>query len=357
MINLLYLFLPLVLYLGIITSYTDIKEGKIRNKHLLTAFIFSIILYLSLFLLQKINLDIILMTLINFGIGAVVAFFLWFLGMWSAGDAKLFAVYLFMIPVFFYKLKTYTFLTLLINVIIPAAAFFIIVLLIKTKIQEKLTLLKKFASFKSLVHSILLVFCTGWIIELIFSLLKIPSNLIFNMILILGIDKLIRKVWKYNVLYIYALISVIRIVFQWQKMLTFNFWISFLIFTVGFMILRGLIFDMSFFLFSKEIMVKDLKLGMILAENIVRNKRKNKIAYQKVLSSGLFSTSQLNNPHFLLTHSIEGLTQQDINLLNKLHIKNIKIQQTIPFAPFMFFGALIILIFGVDVISIFYLIF
>ena len=68
----------------------------------------------------------------------------------------------------------------------------------------------------------------------------------------------------------------------------------------------------------------------------------------------LFSTSQIQNEDYLLNSSVEGLTEKDIKLLKKLSVPHIKIQQTIPFAPFMFFGALIIIIFGIDIISLIY---
>ncbi|MEM4245365.1 MAG: hypothetical protein QXR60_04145, partial [Candidatus Nanoarchaeia archaeon] len=39
-------FLPAILFLGLISSYTDIKQGKIKNKHILIALIYAVVVYL-----------------------------------------------------------------------------------------------------------------------------------------------------------------------------------------------------------------------------------------------------------------------------------------------------------------------
>lgn len=39
---LIYWFLPMVLFLGIITSYEDIHSGKIRNKWIIAGFVYVI---------------------------------------------------------------------------------------------------------------------------------------------------------------------------------------------------------------------------------------------------------------------------------------------------------------------------
>jgi prepilin signal peptidase PulO-like enzyme (type II secretory pathway) len=350
MINLYYFFLPLILTLGIITSYTDIKEGKIRNKHLIIISCIGLLLYCILFFAKQINNQVILLTLINLGIGTLVGVFLWFFGFWSAGDAKLFASYLFIIPLAFYKIKIYTYLILLLNVVIPVTLFFIIVLIFKTTLNQKRHILSKYLSLQYIISTILVIFSIGWLTQLIFGLLHIPSNLLFNMFVLMGIDMLIRKIWRLNILYIYGLISTIRFIIEFKIIFSLMFWYNFIIFVIGYTILRGFVFDASYFLFSKEMKTEDLKTGMILAENI--NKKNNK--FEKVALKGLFSTTQIHNKDFLLSHSIEGLSEDDIITLKKNNIDSIKVQQTIPFAPFMFVGALIICVFGLDIVNIVY---
>jgi archaeal preflagellin peptidase FlaK len=348
MFTLMYVFTPLVLFLGILTSYSDIKCGKIWNKHILIFFILALLAYISLYFFSVIKTNTIILTLINFGAGAIIGILCWFLGFWSAGDAKLFTLYLLIVPNSFYIYKSYTFLTLLINIIIPIAAYFISVMLLTTSIKEKWIFLKKYLNLKYVYTNILLIFSVGWVIQILLSFFKIPQNLLINIILIMGFAKLITTTWKKNPNLIYGAISIIRIILKYRDLLSINFWSSFLLFTVGYMIVRGIIFDMGAILFSKAVDTNDLKPGMILAENIVQAKKGE---LRKVNMDGFFSTSQIQNKDFLLSNTIEGITKKDILILKKYSISSIRIQPTIPFAPFMFLGALIILLSGRDIVS------
>ena len=86
--------IPIVL-LGIYTSYTDIKVGKIKNKGILAALLYPATIYLIITLyliLGKVELNtlFLLETFINFLISSLIGFFLWYFGLWHAGDGKLF---------------------------------------------------------------------------------------------------------------------------------------------------------------------------------------------------------------------------------------------------------------------------
>ena len=50
--SIIFYFLPGILVLGIITSIEDIKSGKIRNKWIIWAFIYSLCLHSLLYLIQ-----------------------------------------------------------------------------------------------------------------------------------------------------------------------------------------------------------------------------------------------------------------------------------------------------------------
>jgi Flp pilus assembly protein protease CpaA len=339
-----YVLFPLILYLGFLTSYTDIKEGKIKNRHLLIALISVLILYILLIVFRKLDINVFARTIINFAIGTGIAVFLWFLGFWSAGDAKLFSIYMLILPVHYFTVQAFTFLTLLINVLVPVAIFFILILVFGTSTRQKMRILRGYFTIEYIFSTLLLIFSLGWIIQLVFSFLRIPSNLILSMLLIIGINRLFTKYFK--VMYAYSLISIVRIFFQWPQLITLSFWKSFFIFSLGFIILRGFIFDLSFSLFTKKYKTKDLKPGMIPAENVVKDNN----FFRKVPMSDFFSSSQIRNQQYLLNDSIEGLNKKDIKFLEK-KFKDINIHQTIPFAPFMFLGVLITIFFGVDIIN------
>jgi len=57
MIDILWFFLPGILILGSITSYEDIKFGKIRNKYIIAALAYAVLVYLGFILFNLKNLN------------------------------------------------------------------------------------------------------------------------------------------------------------------------------------------------------------------------------------------------------------------------------------------------------------
>jgi len=167
-----YLFLPILFLIALITSYQDLKFGKIKNKWIIlglgygllifflffiwglvaqpiTEFYYSSIKHLSsdsplpVFTIQNFYLKT---ALINFLIAIIISFLMWHFSAWSAGDAKLFLVFALLLPLkYYYKtfLPFFPSFVLLVNIFIPIfiflsikALFFCWKLLIK-EIKEK----------------------------------------------------------------------------------------------------------------------------------------------------------------------------------------------------------------------------
>jgi hypothetical protein len=84
-------------------------------------------------------------------------------------------------------------------------------------------------------------------------------------------------------------------------------------------------------IFSKEIPVDRLKKGMLLAETIVKKGAK----YKKKIKP-FFSIYK-----GFVDEETEGLTKQQIEKIKDTGIKRIRVAQTIPFAPFLFLGAML----------------
>jgi len=137
------IFLPLIFFIGIITTREDIKSSKIKNKWVLLGLLYSFIVYLLSWIVFKLALAGIVNPFIgqatsyliwnfdkwciNLMISSLVAYFLWHFKMWAAGDAKLFICYTALIPINQYS-KVYfgyyfaSFL-LLLTIFIPATIF------------------------------------------------------------------------------------------------------------------------------------------------------------------------------------------------------------------------------------------
>lgn len=170
--------LLLVLFLfGAIISYKDFKIHRIKNFWI----VFGLMLgFLFLFSRQQVS-DI----FINFIISIIVGFILWKTRVWAAGDAKLFILFSFLLPLNFYSasyLPYFPSFALLLNIFIVVFIF----LIIKSAIfyfknyKEKEKFLK--ASSKKIFSSIFSnynLFLSIYILIFIFSFYyhKFGSNL------------------------------------------------------------------------------------------------------------------------------------------------------------------------------------
>jgi prepilin signal peptidase PulO-like enzyme (type II secretory pathway) len=138
---------------------------------------------------------------------------------------------------------------------------------------------------------------------------------------------------KLNYTFTIIVICAIRFIFD-DSLYTIEFWKEFLYIFIFLMTFRT-ITNIGAESFHKEVSIKNLKPGMLLAEKIIKKGKK----YEKEKNQGLFNLKK-----GFIEEQAEGITAEDIKKINKTGIKKIKIKQTIPFAPFMFLGVLLTLI-------------
>jgi Flp pilus assembly protein protease CpaA len=130
------LFLSIIFLIGLIISYQDFRYGKIKNKWIVYGFILGLggyFLFWFLFIYNLVQITIplssyFLRVVINSGISLLVGFFIWRLNLWSAGDAKLFALFAFLLPLEFYRrsyLPYFPSFVLLLNIFIPILIFYL----------------------------------------------------------------------------------------------------------------------------------------------------------------------------------------------------------------------------------------
>jgi Flp pilus assembly protein protease CpaA len=145
-VNLFFL-LPLVA-LGLYCSYTDIKYKKIFNKAIFFGMVYVFFLYFFFFFIlgEKIYITNLLLNGIKV---FLVGYFLWYLRFWSAGDAKLFTLYSLLIPLNFYSKSYVSYFpafNLFMNLFIPLLLFLIITAILEE--AKNLLKVKKFQKRK-----------------------------------------------------------------------------------------------------------------------------------------------------------------------------------------------------------------
>lgn len=104
-VNLFFLFI--LCGVGFFAVYQDVKTGKVKNSLILTGLLAGALCYLSLaagggfssgagfIYLKKVLLNVL--------ISWIASFFIWRVGLWSAGDAKVFMLFSFLLPLRYYS--------------------------------------------------------------------------------------------------------------------------------------------------------------------------------------------------------------------------------------------------------------
>ena len=344
--NLLILYLPIILFFGIITSYEDLKFGKIRNKWILVSISYSVfILLLANFVGIEINQSYMAVFVINLLLSSVVGILLWRIHLWSAGDAKLFFAYSIIIPLTSYKLGFTRFFPsyiLLINTFTPLFVFYLMNVMFKTKIKTKIQALKHFMKIKIISITAVSIFGLIWVLKPLFSLLGFYPDLFMLSIFLFIVISFIEFLIPLKQFHIFIVIALLRLVFD-RSIFSFEFLKDFSLLLLFFLIIRFFVLTLSYFFFTKPVYVEDLKPDMALADRIYK-KRSRYVKEENIIVSIFAALYYTKKTKPLFT---KPLTEKDVKLLKKLHSggkfkpHEVRIHEVVPFALHMFIGALL----------------
>ncbi len=342
---LVYWLLPMIVFLGIVTSYEDIKFGKIRNKWVAIGLGYGILVNLILFFLNKVSADYMIKFSANAMAALAVGFAIWLLNLWTAGDAKLFFAFSTLIPI--YNPHSYTFfITYLSNTFIPISAVFLLYVLFRASKKKKLFYLKKTFNLKTIFGLIPFIFGFSWVIGLSFGIVGLRGNLALSFGVIFLIYYIFDTILKIKILYIGLLLSLARLIFD-KSVYSLQFAGQFLLLIFLFLLVRIFLFSIGSGYLSKEIKLNDLKQGMIPAETLLKI---NGRYIKRMKGFSMIGSARDDKPGKpLFKNSAIGLNGKDIaklkSLQKKMHFKTLRIQATMPFAPFLFLGALLTIAF------------
>jgi archaeal preflagellin peptidase FlaK len=362
------LFLPAVLVLGFLTSYTDIKNGKIKNNHLLVALLYGLIVYAFLMFFfafngMDVNQEYLIEIVSNSLISLIIGFFMWLGGLWTAGDSKLFFTYSFLVPISLYQYSYVAFfpsIVLMANTFVPVfiAMFFIIIA--KTNLSQKIHALKKSFSLKAIANLALSLFALWWVVNLSLSFLgrynsifRLLGNNYAFMLIIMFTILLAVDITKGKFYFLLLGIAAFRFSFDYS-IYSIQFLSNFLLIIGILIFLRFFLLELVFLGYTKHVDIVLLEKGMIPAEIVYLEKGK----YKKMQISDILSYYLIKKgKKTVFNYSSDGLTEKDVILLKKLEkqkkldFEHIIIYNQIPFAPFLFLGAIITFIFKGNVFA------
>ena len=392
-----FLLIPIFI-IGVIASFEDFKYGKIKNKWIKIGFlwglaIFTLYVFWNFFFLFLEYLKIVPVSVfllkfsylgevfLNTSIALVVGFLMWHWNTWSAGDAKLFALFSFLLPLKFYAntyLSYFPSFALLVNIFIIALGIFLIILIynflqwifIRKKEQlteeEKTMARNKFRKelllfFKEVLNLLVIFFVMVSFFGIIFKS-SFGKSLIYFFTITLGLEKwvlfitflglfvflmkFLQKIKK--IFYIAAMVLLIWLFYQWiifnqSPLLTIRPMLS----VTALIIFGGFIFRKAFgwYVNKKEIQevnIENLKVYMRLTEESLNKLRgKDKKSFEK--SIGRIYPDGLTKEQIL---SLKGIAEEK-------KITKLKIYKLSPFAILIFIGLIITIILRGSVIQLF----
>jgi Flp pilus assembly protein protease CpaA len=322
------IFFSFIFLFGFITSYEDIWEGRIRNKYILSAFVFAFLVNSLMFsgFIGDNNLsqDYYLALLINVIIAFLVGFALWMFNLWTPGDAKLFSAYAALIPLTTYQLGYNVYFpsfTLFSNTFIPLFLLMLFTAPFSIKNPDR-GLTRDLFNIKKMADRMIFLFGFLWFFNVFFSYLGIHLTFLLYLLLFMAIPYVFKRIRFISLTHASMLLSILRLIFDANTVFTRDFLIFFISLVFVFVIVMLLIDFSGFLKTTASVDIKNLRQGMVLAKKIVSG---DKIFFK----------------------ADEEITEKDVELLNELYaggkLKSdvVDVQQSLPFAPFLFFGVLL----------------
>ena len=374
--NLIWLFLPGILYLGIISCYTDIRFGKIKNRDIFLGVGYAVLAYFGIFIFQFMNGQFsyfeVFEVFTNAAFAITVAFGLWYLKLWSAGDGKLFFAFAMLVPFVVYQKTYYQWvpsLNILFNAFIVGFALAVILILKDARLLDYRRMIHSFlhdffkpARFFDMVFSLFAVF---WLISILLQFLGMANFFLVRYLLTILLMSFLPRIFagisqdkkgarKYRI-YIMGMITLARFIID-DSIYSLGFLLDFLLLVLVWKLFRGIfrhgVQSLGKDLFSKEVLVKDLKPNMILSDNIVKSKKIGKKEADELKKEGIEIVRKGGADYLLgnvegkclINAESEGLEERHIKLIRKIGFKKVKISTTIPFAPLIFSAVLLTLL-------------
>jgi len=343
--------LAFILILGAITSYEDVKKNRISNKYIVSATIVAFLTNVVWNYLATAPWDTKLLyiqtTLLNACLCLLIGFLLWYLSVWRAADGKLFFAYAFLLPISTYYYgytQPFPSFSILVNTLVPTFLILTLNLWVATSNDEKFGIVRTLANRRQLFYMLLSLLSVQWLFSILFKHLALTNDF-----LITGLFSTLLLLFLTNrfgsVLYEISIpLVLLRIILDYEPMLSINFIIQFLTLFALFVLLN-FITNLGSFRFNERIKITELKPGMHCAEKIVRRGK------LYVVSAPPTNEAEYLNINY------ENLTNDDIKKLRLLRSKDrlkcpeLTVRQTLPFAPFLFMGVLLTILIRGDIIT------
>jgi preflagellin peptidase FlaK len=357
-------------------SYSDLKEGVIRNKLTFPLIAIGIVLNAIYVFTSTASIFLFIECVVVTGVIFALGYIFWKMGAWAGGDVKLFTALAALLP--FYAIPLYPSLvnyqilglqfpaeaiypfpfTLIINSILSILPF-LLIYVFYIVIKNKPHLMGELASpIKDYKKNIVLTLVVTSAVTLTYTLTKQLNIqiILLTLILIYLLSLIISKIPNRIKAVIISIVTVYALITNFKITLTGMVLIFISLIVIG--IARKLLTSVSKEALQDNYKMSELKEGMIPAYSVFEKDNKVYVDNQsfmtrvrKALKTG--NVSLINPPKgkLLVSSMAAGLTEKDIDLLKELKNKNkiidvFRIKKGVPFAPSILIGLLISLFIG-----------
>ena len=327
-----FLSVPFLAIFALVTSYEDARFGRIRNKWIVAAMAYAVAALVAqvLFLVATgagFNPGYILSFAINALLSVSLGVILWLAKLWTAADAKLFFAYACAVPLHWYRrvlFPSFPGLSLLVTAVLPLAVFYgaaAAIRLVRGRDAQPLrSALRQGLEPRKHAGMLLFIFGFSWLVNWVLVSVIREGGLLMLISGMLFLFWLCNRYLSRWLLHLSALASVARLALDAQSLLSPGFLLQFLAMYLFVAVVFILLLNVSRTAFCEFVPADRLREGMIPAEDV----------------GGA-------------AHSSEGLSAEEVGRL-KAFGKDVRIWQSLPFAPFMAAGVLLASLSGGDLL-------
>ncbi len=329
--------------LGFITSYTDLRFGRIANTIVFPAIAIA-------FVLNLVNAGSWTAFLLNGFFAFLFGFLLFLARLWSAADSKLFLAFALLFPLSFYSSQFLFFpaFAIILNAFITAFFVLFLFALLKTTREQKLVSFRNTFQPKAVAALAIVLFAFYWLLSLFFSLLQMPLDFFLIVLLLFFFVAALESIFPKKFVLVCGVISIEFLFMQFNAVAQPGFLSNFFLIIAIMLFLRFFVLQLGFFSFGKRKEIADLKPGMALLEGVFE--QNDFLEKKKLFFPSLINVLQDIKTNYVLDISVKGISKEDIALLRKaeangkVRFHSLLVQETMPFAPILFIGVLLSLL-------------
>jgi hypothetical protein len=300
-------------------------------------------------------------------IAAILGYVILDLGVWTAADGKLMIAFAALIPLTAYQydyVKWMPFASFLINTFLLTLIYSFATLLKGSRPVDILGTTKDFiieafhpaALWRSLISLLTVI----WAIELFLSIIGVDAHYIMRLIIMLPLLYLFEKHIARNYPYLVYSVIILRILLD-RGLFTMQSLYQILLLLFIWRLTMGFIRRTSISLvqrsYARQVPISELKPGDVIRESVCVTEKLTKDEQAMVNASSEMRAikkgrrTYIVGPREMLLHKEycyslpEGITEEDIRKLEHIGLDAVHVSKTMPFAPILFLGVLLTLIF------------